>query len=166
MKIENKNNTLVITDFDEIEAYIIACKIEEDGIHFYKKMRERERSPEVIKIIDFLIKEEQKHLKLFTSRLYELRENSDNDYDENDLLTSADYGIFKPYNDAEGLEKAINNEKRALSLGVIIENKSIEYYTVLLKSVSDKKAKSEIANIIEEEKHHKELLESLIKKIV
>jgi len=166
MKIKNENNKLIVTDFDEIEAYIIACKIEEDGIHFYKKMREAEKSPEILKIIDFLIKEEQKHLKTFNSRLYELRENSDNDYDENDLLTSVDYGIFKPYKDADALEKAINNKKRVLSFGIIIENKSIEYYTVLSKNVSEDKAKSEIANIIKEENHHKGLLEELLKKIV
>ncbi|MDD4182821.1 MAG: ferritin family protein [Candidatus Omnitrophica bacterium] len=165
MKIKNENNKLVVTDFDEIEAYIIACKVEEDGMHFYKKLRDAEKSPEILKAIDFLIKEEQKHWKTFNSRLYELRENSDNDYDENDLLTSVDYGIFKPYEDTEGLEKAINNEKRALSLGLIIENKSIEYYTVLSENISEEKAKSEIAKIIKEEKHHKELLEGLLKKI-
>jgi len=166
MKIGNKNDKLVVTDFDEIEAYIIACKIEEDGIHFYKKMLESEKSPKIIEILDFLVKEEQRHLKLFNSRLYELCENSDTDYDENDLLTSIDYGIFKPYKDAENLGKVINNEKRALSLGIIFENKSVEYYTVLSENVSEEKARSEIANIIEEEKHHKEILENLLKKIV
>lgn len=165
MKIKNENNKLIVTDFDEIEAYIIACKIEEDGIYFYKKLRDVEKSPEALKTIDFLIKEEQKHLKTFNSRLYELRENSDNDYDENDLLTSMDYGIFKPCKDVEDLEKAINNEKRVLSFGIIIENKSIEYYTVLSKNISEEKAKSEIANIIKEENRHKELLEELLKKI-
>lgn len=166
MKIENKNNILVITDFNEVEAYIIACKIEEDGIFFYKKLREQEKSPKVLETIDFLITEEQKHSKLFNSRLYTLRANSDTDYDENDLLTSIDYGIFHPYKDKENLQKIINNEKRAFSLGIIIENKSIEYYTILSKNLSQNKAKSEIANIIEEEKHHKEILEGLLKKIV
>lgn len=166
MKIENKNGVLVVTDFDEVEAYIIACKIEEDGISFYKKLQEREKSPKISEIIYFLIREEQRHLKLFNSRLYALRENSDIDYDENDLLTSIDYGIFQPYKDKEDLEKVINNENRAFSLGIIIENKSIEYYTILSKNLSQNKAKSEIANIIEEEKHHKEILEGLLKKIV
>lgn len=166
MKIESKNNQLIVTDFDEVEAYIIACKIEEDGINFYKKMREAEKSAKTIEVIDFLIREEQKHLKLFNNRLFELRETSDKDYDDNDFLTSIDYGIFQICDSAKDLQDIITNEKRAFSLGIIIENKSVEYYMVLFKNVSEPKAKKEIAAIIEEEKHHKKILEELLEKIV
>lgn len=166
MKIEDRNNQLIVTDFDEVEAYVIACKIEEDGIHFYRKLREAEKSAKIIEAIDFLIKEEVRHLKLFNARLFELREASDKDYDENDLLTSIDYGIFKVCDNAKGLEEVLTNEKRALSLGIIIENKSVEYYMILFKNISKPQAKKEISAIIEEEKKHKELLERLLEKIV
>lgn len=36
MKVEEKNNKLVITDFNEIDAYKIAYKVEKDGLDFYK----------------------------------------------------------------------------------------------------------------------------------
>ena len=40
MKIEQKGNSFIITNFDEIEAYKVACKIEKEGLKFYKKLAE------------------------------------------------------------------------------------------------------------------------------
>ena len=65
MKIENKNDLLIVTDFDEIEAYIIACKIEADGAHFYKKIYNQVQDEKAKESIGLLLKEEEKHLKLF-----------------------------------------------------------------------------------------------------
>ena len=37
MKIVEQDGKLAITDFNEEEAYEIACNIEKEGIKFYKK---------------------------------------------------------------------------------------------------------------------------------
>lgn len=162
MKIENKNGTLIVTDFDEAESYVVACKIEQDGITFYKKLLEKSKDPKVRGTLDFLLKEEEKHLKLFNLRLYSIRENSDSDYDENDLLTSKDYGIFHPYADYDDLERIVDNVKKAFSLGILVEHNSIEYYTICMENVSKISVKRELANIIEEEKRHKLIFENLL----
>ncbi len=166
MKIENKNSILTVTDFDEIEAYIVACKIEQDGIDFYKKLLEKSRDPKVKGALDFLLKEEEKHLKLFANAFHAIKEQADSDYDEDDLLTSKDYGIFHPFADYNDSEKIVNNTKKAFSLGILIEHNSIEYYTICKKNVSGLKVKKEIENIIEEEKRHKLLFKKLLQNII
>ncbi len=38
MKIEEREGKLVIVDFNELEAYKVASKIEKDGIRFYDNL--------------------------------------------------------------------------------------------------------------------------------
>jgi rubrerythrin len=161
MKIEEKDGKLIITDFDEVETYMVACKIEQDGIDFYRKFS-NEAKNEVKKTLDFLIDEEQKHLRFFNGRLYDLRGKANDSYDENDLLTSINYKIFWPYQDMPEIKNIIATETKALNLAVAIEDKSIQYYTSLGEKVLNESAQREIVTIIEEEKKHKALFEKLL----
>lgn len=151
MRIEEKEGNLVITDFNEIEAYKIACKIEADGISFYKKFLSE------FSEVDFLLKEEQKHLKLFNELLFNLKEKKEDSFEGDDFLSTIDYGIFMPV-------KKINSPREALQLGIIIEDRSIKFYEFCKDKVSSNTAKKEISNIISEEHKHKELLEEMLKK--
>lgn len=147
MRIEEKEGNLVITDFNELEAYKIACKIEADGIDFYKSKE----------VFNFLLAEEQKHLKLFNELLFKLKEGREDSFEGDDLLSTIDYGIFMPV-------KKINSPREALQLGIIIEDRSIKFYEFCKDRVSSNTAKKEISNIISEEHKHKELLEEMLKK--
>ena len=40
MKIDFSGDDILIYDFDELEAYKIGRKIEEDGIYFYTRMKD------------------------------------------------------------------------------------------------------------------------------
>lgn len=167
MKIVEKKGKFVIVDFDIVEAYEIACKIERDGIGFYKKMAKEAQRPEVKETIEFLIKEEQAHLKIFESRLYELRENPDSekDYDSDDLLSSMDFGVFKNEARQSISVKKAASIKTALETAVEAEEKSIRFYRLCLKYVTSDKVKQEITKIIEEEKQHKQIFRIIIHSI-
>ena len=156
MKVEEKAGKLVISDFDEFEAYRIASNIEEDGINFYKMIAERAINPEVRETLEFLLDEEEKHLEFFSDCLDAIRQEKEDVSKEDDSVTSIDFGIFQPYKRLEDMEKIITNIEKALSLGVVIENKSIEFYAACRLHITNEETKEKISNIIEEEMRHKD----------
>lgn len=158
MKIEEINGKLVITDFNEFEAYRIACKIEEDGIRFYKKLFGFIDNHGVKETLEFLLAEEHKHLLFFQKCLSALRESSEDPSEYNDLLTSMDYGIFDLKLKLDASENFIKGIKEALGIGIRIEDRSIEFYQACMNAIHHKAPKKELKNIIEEEKKHKKLL--------
>ena len=128
MKIEEKGADLVITDFSELETYKIAIKIEKDGISFYENLIKDEKHINAKQELEFLLQDEKKHLKTFEKHLYELREKENDNFETDDLLDYMDYGIFHPYQDIKDLSEILNDEKKALRLGIALEDKSIKFY--------------------------------------
>ncbi|MDD5730318.1 MAG: ferritin family protein [Candidatus Omnitrophica bacterium] len=165
MRIEEKEGALVITDFDEVEAYKIACKIEKDGLEFYKGLKDAVKSKETGKAIELLTGEEQKHLAFFERAIFTIREHSEDLSEDNDLLESMDYGIFSPYKNTKELKKAIKNREDALRLGIIIEDNSIRFYSELIGRIKSETAIKGLAVIIKEESSHKQLLENILREL-
>lgn len=164
MKIKEKNGNFIIVDFTEAEAYKIACKIEEDGVHFYKKLLEKSVDKKVKDAVSFMLKEEEDHLKYFTESLFSKEEKEEESFEGDDLLSSMDYGIFQPYQNLDELERIIKDPQKALKLGILIENNSIRFYETCREEVKDSRAKKELENIIEEENKHKKILQDMLKK--
>lgn len=162
MKIAEKNGELVIVDFNELEAYKIACKIEEDGLHFYKKLMEKINGNAPKTALAFLIKEEEEHLKFFEESLFKLEEGKEGSFEGDDLLSTMDYGIFKPYEDLQELDKILKDMDKTLRLGILIEDKSIKFYEYCKTKVKDRKSKAVISKIIKEEEKHKQHLEDML----
>lgn len=101
MKIVDQDGKLVVTDFNEEEAYQIACNIEKEGIRFYKKLKTKQTDAKVREMLDFMINDEEKHLKFFESARNELQKQMDVEVEANDLIMSMDFGIFQPYESIE-----------------------------------------------------------------
>ena len=166
MKIQEKKDTLVIVDFDEFEAYRIACKIEQDGLQFYEKLAGKAENSGVSQTLNFLLGEERKHLKFFEDSLSRIRNEKEDSAEDNDLLTSMDFGIFQPYQSIAELEDTVKDMPKALRLGVAIEDKSIKFYQACSGNISSAETKNGLALIIGEERKHKDLLETLLKVLV
>ncbi|HTY45489.1 MAG TPA: ferritin family protein [Patescibacteria group bacterium] len=165
MKIEEKGSKLVVVDFDEFEAYRIACKIEKDGIRFYRKLSESVNNAEAKNILEFLMEEEKKHLRFFEDCVASLRESAEDETEDDDLIPSADFGVFQPYQGIVELEKAMSDTRKGLRLGIIIEEKSIQFYGACQQELSAADAKMQIGRIIEEENRHKDLLERMARNL-
>ena len=165
MRIEENGREFVIVDFDELEAYKIARKIERDGLHFYKRLLERAVDEKTKKALAFLIETEREHLNFFEDRLSEIREKKNDSFEEDDLLATIDYGIFQPYQSMEQLEKALDNPRKALRLGLTIEDNSIKFYKSCRDKVTSEKTKEEITRIIEDECKHKAQVEGVLGKL-
>ena len=162
MRIEERGNDLVIVDFNEIEAYKIARKIENEGINFYKKLVANAGNDETRKKFRFLLNEEYKHLEFFQERIQLLEGKDGEGFEEDDLLTCFDYGIFQPYKSIRDLPDYIDDVKKALRLGLIVEENSIKFYKQCCEQVSNDKVKAELLMIAEEENQHRKLIESII----
>ena len=163
MKIQEKAGKFIISSFNALDAYKIASRVEKDGITFYQKLMNKVDDPKSKETLKFLLKEEEKHLKFFKDCLYEIKETSEDKFEEDDLLGSMDFGIFWPYQSIEDLESKLSNNRKAFSLGIAIEDKSINFYQACRDNITAEDIKLELDNIIEEEKKHKVLLESLLK---
>lgn len=165
MRIEEKNGNLVVTDFNDLEAFKIARAVEKDGIEFYAKLVTRVPEGEPKNVLAFLIGEEKKHLRLFEGLMFKLSEGKQDPFEEDDLLGSMDFGIFRPYKDINELENILESPKKALRLGLIIEDKSIRFYELCKMRVSGADTKKVLDEIIQEEWKHKQLLENIQGKV-
>ncbi|MGE5197585.1 MAG: ferritin family protein [Deltaproteobacteria bacterium] len=119
--------------------------------------------PHVREILIFMLEEERKHLRFFDGLLDELRRDKEDIGEDDDLLTSMDFGIFKPY---QGLKKSggmIEDASKALGLGIAVEEGSIKFYQACKENVSSEDTRQELENIIAEEKKHKALFETMLK---
>ncbi|MFC1808655.1 ferritin family protein [Candidatus Omnitrophota bacterium] len=161
MKIEERGNELIIIDFDELEAYKIARKIENEGINFYKKLVANAKDEEVKKKFQFLLNEEYKHLEFFEERIKALNSEEEG-FEEDDLLTCFDYGIFQPYKAIHDLPEHIDDVKKSLRLGLIVEENSVKFYQQCYAQVTSDKVKTELLIIAEEEMQHRKLIEKII----
>jgi rubrerythrin len=165
MRIEEKAGELVITDFDEIETYKIACRIETDGIHFYKRLLDNTKDEKAKTALAMLLTEEEEHLRSFESLLLEARERQEDKSEEEDLLEGIDYGIFQPYESMDQLSKVLDTPSKVLKLGVIVEDKGIKFYETCKEHVINEETKKALSKIIDEEYKHKKLFEDMLSKI-
>lgn len=163
MKIEEKADKLIITDFSDLEAYKIAVTIEKNGIFFYEKLAAQQIGEKDKETILFLLGEERKHLKFFETLLNKVRSEKESNEDE-DLLESFDYGIFWPYENMEDVPGIVQDKAKALKLAALVENKSVEFYSKCRENVSAQETKRELEKIIEEEKKHKALFAAMLEK--
>jgi rubrerythrin len=165
MKIEEKGSKLVVVDFDEFDAYRISCKIEKDGIRFYRKLSESVNNAEAKNILEFLMDEEKKHLRFFEDCIASLRESGEDESEDDDLISEIDFGVLQPYQGIIELEKAMTDVQKGLRLGIVVEEKSIQFYGACQQEISAADAKMQIGRIIEEEKRHKDLLERMARNL-
>ncbi len=162
MRIEEKDGSLVIVDFDELEAYKIARAIESEGARFYSALASKADDAAVRKALELLAFQEKDHLDFFDGELRRLRERREDAFEEDDLLAVIDYGIFQPYRSMADLAEALDNPRNALRLGLIVEEKSIQFYEACRPRVSSPETREEIDRIIGEERSHKRTIEDLL----
>lgn len=151
MRIEERAGALVVVDFDVLEACKIAIRIEQDGIAFYEALAGRVSDDETRQAVLALADEERDHLDFFRGELGKAREEREDPFEEDDLASSLDYGIFAPYRD---LAEAVRNPRKALALGVLVEERTAQFYAACRDRVSSEEAKRALDRIVAEEQSH------------
>ncbi|MBI5118408.1 ferritin family protein [Candidatus Poribacteria bacterium] len=164
MKVDFSGAEIRIFDFDELEAYRIARKIEEDGIYYYSRMKEEMLKPEIRNVIEMLLKDERNHLDLFERRIEELAAKHDVVDEGETLADIVDSKVMDVLSDSERVADILCNPQEAIRLGMSVEKRSIAFYGQILQSTQDKTGKATIEELIEQEKEHLRKLEGFLRR--
>jgi rubrerythrin len=164
VKIDYSKGQMEITDFNPLEAYKIARKMERDGIEFYQKLQGASLSPAINQSLGFLLQEEKRHLKLFESKIFELHQKTEDGFEEEDLTDYLDSRVFSPFSAMKNLEKYLTDKSKALKLGTAIEKNSIGFYQACLNHLKNDPVKKELEFLLKEENSHLAILENLLNK--
>ncbi len=164
MKVDFSGDEIRIYDFNELEAYKIARKLEEDGVYYYSRMKEEVLNPKVLEAVEILLSDERKHLNLFQQEVEELSREYKVLDDEETLPEIVDSHVLDILKDSGRVADILCNPQEALRLGVSIEKRSIAFYNNILKATKDESGRAAILKIIEEEKEHLKKLEGLLRK--
>ncbi len=164
MKVDFSGDEIQIFDFDELEAYRIARKMEEDGVYYYSRMKEEALKPQIREVLEMLIKDERKHVSLFERKVEELARKH-NVLDEEETLTDiVDSKVMDILKDPKLVADILCNPQEALKLGISVERRSISFYNEILQNTQDKTGRAAINELIGEEQEHLEKLLALLRK--
>jgi len=159
MKIDISGGEIKIFDFDALEAYTIAGKMESEGISLYRSMRDNIDDPGVKEAIGFLISEEREHLVFFEKRVNELVRSGEKATDLADIADS------KVMSELVGLSEPgdlLFSGSEALKLAVSIEKRAISFYSQMLENTSDAEGREALQQIIKEEESHRDKFKSML----
>ncbi|MDD4879360.1 MAG: ferritin family protein [Candidatus Omnitrophica bacterium] len=160
MRIEYKDDEIIISDFKPLEAYKIARRLEAEGINFYSLFLSSVDDVEAEKSVYSLLTEERNHLKLFNQKVEELS----GPFDENSIVDEIDTRVFSPLGESIDLAAVIKDGEKAIELGILFEKRSISFFKACLGKTSDAPAKKAFEDIIKEEEKHLESLKGILKK--
>lgn len=141
------------------DAIKMAIQMEKDGLSFYQKAAMQTSSNLGKIVFKSLESDELLHLEVF-QKLFDEKIGKDEWYNlVNTSKKYADIQIFpKDLQKIEGANPD-TNEIDALRMAMDSEKKAIEFYTSIIKNVSDKEVKKIIDEIIRQEKSHYLILE-------
>ena len=164
MKVDFSRDEIKVFDFDELEAYRIARKMERDGVYYYTRMVEKILQPEIREVVEMLIIDEKKHLSLFEDKIAEICRDLDV-FDEDETLADIiDSGALDILKDPELIAGILCNPQEALRLGISAEKRSISFYNELIQNARDESGRVALTAIIAEEEEHLDKLKVLLRK--
>jgi rubrerythrin len=158
MKIKTAGEEIKIYDFNVLEAFKIARKLEREGISFYKKLAGDAKDPRVKEVLLYLLDEEEEHLQFF-EKMVEGEDPDGLDDSGEDVTDIVESGVFA-LPDNKDLTADMD---KALELGITIERRSLAFYLELLKHTESDEGKNALKKVIGEEEKHWEELKRLIK---
>ncbi len=136
----------------------VAKNMEVEGEEFYRKLAEEMSINELKGVFLFLADQEHDHYKLFEF----MQEGKTPTYEEVKNAFSVTKDAFaKIAPGFSGFETLISAEN-AYEKAVNMEKNAIEFYTSLLDSVETDEQRNALQWVIEEEKKHKVVMESMV----
>ncbi|MGA1790307.1 MAG: ferritin-like domain-containing protein [bacterium] len=143
--------------FSASEITQMGVQIEKNGRDFYTVLAKSSKKDEVKDVFQFLAKEEERHIKLFSEILsgFEKYEPSDAYPDEYFayLKSLSDTYIFTKENTGREIAQSVEDDIEAIDLGIGFEKDSILFY-MEMKNMVWKEGKKIVDQLIEEERSH------------
>ena len=139
-------------------VFEVAKNMELEGEEFYKKLADETAIDELKGVFHFLAEQEKEHFTFFE---YMQEEKTSTYQQTKNAITAAKEAFkkitpnFKAPDSPEAVESAYTN-------AVNLEKNSIAYYTSLLNTIDEDEQKQALQWIIEEEKKHQIIMESMV----
>jgi rubrerythrin len=156
------DGTIVITDFNELQSYKIARKLEKDGMEFYSSVLAQSHDDDLNSAVHYLLEAEKDHLAFFQDRIDAIQADDADGFEEEDIADFINANIFSESDHT--LRENIDFSKpfSALAYGLRIEIRSIAFYSALLENTRDEKGRMAFEAIIAEEEKHKATLQEFL----
>ena len=143
----------------------LAIRIEKNGEDAYRKAQEEVSNPSLAAMLKWLAEEEVEHEKWFT-RLREKVATVPEDPRLEEMGKTILGGVLgdQSFSIKDADFSKIEDVNSLLELSVEFEKDTILFYEMLSTFIDDKETLSQLDEIIEEEKHHVELIEEFLSK--
>ena len=143
----------------------LAIRIEKNGEEAYRKAQEEVSNPSLAAMLKWLAEEEVEHEKWFT-RLREKVATVPEDPRLEEMGKTILGGVLgdQSFSIKDADFSKIEDVNSLLELSVEFEKDTILFYEMLSTFIEDKETLSQLDEIIEEEKHHVELIEEFLSK--
>lgn len=143
------------------EVLDMAVQIEQQGLAFYQACKEEELGPEVEKVLDFLIIQEERHVRIFTRMKADHEEYRLPESYAGEMSSYLDAfvkeKVFQKPEKASGEAKKISGPLQAVDWGVSFERRSIEFYRSIRDMVRETEQETMDTIIAEEQNHIRRL---------
>ncbi|MEW5944607.1 MAG: ferritin family protein [bacterium] len=159
MKIDYSGDEVRIYDFDPVECYRIARRLERESVDLYTALKEKASDADVKETLGFLLAEEKNHLETFES---EIAKRSTGNDDVETVADAADSKVVSPLANAGNLGEILCDRREALKPGVSLEKRSIAFYMSLLGNTAGDDVRRALKRIIAEEKNHLKKFRALL----
>ena len=151
--------------FSAKEIIDLAIKLEKNGEAVYRDAIEKVSKPELLPLLEWMADEEVKHANWFAELKHNFDTNNENPFAEemsrelfNEMLGEKNFSL------KEVDFPSIENLEDLIAVFIEFEKDSIIFYEVLKPFVEDPIARQYLQKIIDEEKHHVELLKGVTDK--
>ncbi|MFC1579586.1 ferritin family protein [Thermodesulfobacteriota bacterium] len=146
--------------FSNNEIFDLALRIEKNGESFFRNAMEKVKAPSFKSLFEWLAEQEVKHKEWFARKKATLENTSEShDIDQmgsdmlQDILGDQSFSLQEV---DLGQVKSVQD---ILDLGIEFEKDTILFFEMILSMSIDADTGAELKAIIEEEKHHIELLQ-------
>ena len=127
-----------------LEVVKDAIRVENDGYQFYRVAEEKIKDPKGKEVFASLAKDETNHMQILKSLYQSIKEKGEYKFDETKdikhiLETASESPIFSK--EFKERVEQVQFEMAALSVGILLEKNSIEFYTKSAEQSEDKDVK-------------------------
>jgi rubrerythrin len=140
-----------------MDILVVAQNMEREGITYYEKLATETPVSELKGVFSFLAREEQHHLELFQA----LGQKTAIPEADDATTMNKVKEIFQKLTKSFTLPEIVYDYEAAYRKALSMEEESVRYYSEMMNAIDDDQ-KQTLESIINQEKSHVKLLESLI----